>query len=376
MTDVVRAQSALPAGREPVVVPRARVIAFYLPQFHPIPENDEWWGAGFTEWRNVAKARPLFRGHYQPHVPGDLGFYDLRVPEVRAAQAEMAQSCGIEGFCYWHYWFGGRRILERPFNEVVATGEPDFPFCIGWANQTWTGIWHGLSNKILVQQTYPGRSDYEAHFRAILPALTDPRYITVDRRPLVYVYDPANLPEGREFTDTWRELAHREGFPGLYFVGEAQVPWNPASKGLDAMVDKRMLPIVQWAPLTDPIGRWKWERKRRFGRPTVYQYGDVWERLVTPPVPDLPNVVRHARLMPNWDNSPRSGANALVLDGCTPDLFRRQVKVVLNQVHDQPVDRRLVFLKSWNEWAEGNYVEPDLKFGRGYLDVLREELLG
>ena len=150
---------------------RARVIAFYLPQFHPIPENDEWWGPGFSEWRNVAKARPLFRGHYQPRIPGELGFYDLRVPETRWAQAELARTHGVEGFCYWHYWFAGRRILERPFNEVLRFKEPDFPFCLAWANQTWTGIWHGLRDKILIEQTYPGRQDYLAHFQALLAGI-------------------------------------------------------------------------------------------------------------------------------------------------------------------------------------------------------------
>ena len=155
-----------PAGARTgiALIRQARVIAFYLPQFHPIPENDEWWGPGFTEWRNVAKARPLFRGHYQPRIPADLGFYDLRVPETRWTQAELAKSHGIEGFCYWHYWFAGRRILERPFNEVLQLKEPDFPFSLGWANQTWTGIWHGLNDKILIEQTYPGHHDYIAHF--------------------------------------------------------------------------------------------------------------------------------------------------------------------------------------------------------------------
>lgn len=135
---------------------RARVIAYYPPQYHPIQENDEWWGKGFTEWTNVAKAKPLFPGHYQPHLPADLGFYDLRVPEVRHEQAEMARSHGVEGFCYWHYWIGGRRLLERPFNEVLKSGEPDFPFCLAWANESWTGVWHGSPQTTLMEQTYPG----------------------------------------------------------------------------------------------------------------------------------------------------------------------------------------------------------------------------
>ena len=167
---------------------KPRLIAFYLPQFHPIPENDEWWGRGFTEWTNVAKAVPLFRGHYQPHFPADLGFYDLRVPEVREAQAAMAKAYGIEGFCYYHYWFGhGRRLLERPFNEVLSSGKPDFPFCLCWANDTWTGIWHGAPNKVLIEQRYPGVEDYKAHFYALLDAFRDPRYMTVDGKKIFII---------------------------------------------------------------------------------------------------------------------------------------------------------------------------------------------
>jgi lipopolysaccharide biosynthesis protein len=166
------------------MTPRPRIIALYLPQYHPIPENDAWWGKGFTEWTNTAKARPLFRGHYQPHVPADLGFYDLRVPETRLAQATMAREYGIEGFCYYHYWFAGTRLIERPFNEVLASGQPDFPFCLCWANQTWTGAWHGLMNQILIEQTYPGTDDHRRHFDTLLPAFLDRRYMTVDGKPI------------------------------------------------------------------------------------------------------------------------------------------------------------------------------------------------
>src|SRR3954467_6790017 len=172
-----------------------KLISFYLPQFHPIPENDEWWGRGFTEWTNTARATPLFRGHYQPHVPADLGFYDLRLPELRAAQAKLAREHGVEGFCYYHYWFAGRRILERPFDEVLASGQPDFPFCLNWANQTWTGNWHGAPNRVLIEQTYPGMDDHCRHFDALLPAFADQRCMKVDGRPLFVVYRPRELPE-------------------------------------------------------------------------------------------------------------------------------------------------------------------------------------
>src|SRR5215468_6799987 len=214
----------------------ARLIAFYLPQFHPIPENDEWWGPGFTEWTNVAKAVPMFRGHYQPHIPADLGFYDLRVPETREAQAAMARHFGIEGFCYYHYWFAGRRILERPFNEVLKSGAPDFPFCLCWANQTWTGIWYGSPNRVLIEQTYPGRTDHEAHFRELLPAFTDPRYMCVDGRPIFLIWRPRELPNPAAVLSFWRSLAVRAGLRGLYVCGMDGTGWDPVGDGFDAKV--------------------------------------------------------------------------------------------------------------------------------------------
>src|SRR5260370_41455353 len=176
-----------------LTMPQARLLAFYLRQFHPIRENDEWWGRGFTEWTNTAKAKPLFRGHYQPHVPADLGFYDLRVPETRQAQADMAAAYGIEGFCYYHYWFAGKRILERPFNEVLKSGQPKLPFCLCWANHTWTGIWLGEPNRILIEQTYPGEHDHRAHFDALLPAFTDPRYVTMHDKPIFVIFRPTEI---------------------------------------------------------------------------------------------------------------------------------------------------------------------------------------
>lgn len=186
-----------------------------LRQFHPIPENDAWWSKGFTEWTNVAKAKPLFPGHYQPRIPADLGFYDLRVPEVREAQAELARSAGIEGFCYYHYWFAGKRLLERPFNEVLESGKPDCPFCLCWANETWTGIWHGRLDRILAEQTYPGVEDDTRHFFYLPKAFRDPRYITIDGKPLFSVYNPRQLPEAKRTTNLWRKLAAESGLSAL-----------------------------------------------------------------------------------------------------------------------------------------------------------------
>jgi lipopolysaccharide biosynthesis protein len=363
----------------------ARLIAFYLPQYYPIPENDRWWGKGFTEWTNVAKAKPLFTGHYQPHIPADLGFYDLRVPETRAAQAEMARSCGIEGFCYWHYWFGhGKRILTLPFEEVLRTGEPDFPFCLCWANASWTGVWYGAPDRILVEQTYPGQGDYEAHFYAVLDALADDRYITIEGKPVFLVFRPLELPEPRFFTDLWRELALKSGLKGLFLLGVLSGGWKtwvPEDHGFDGAVLNNLQPAFGWL---DEPGNWYVERlaialtkqsakelyRKIFRRPKVITYRRAIDLALTSLSEKW---LQFPGVMPNWDNTPRSGADGTVFHGSTPELFRRHLRQAVAQVIDRDLDRRVVIIKSWNEWAEGNHLEPDLRFGKGYLEVIRDE---
>ncbi len=350
----------------------ARLIALYLPQFHPIPENDAWWGTGFTEWTNTAKATPLFRGHYQPHVPADLGFYDLRCPESRTAQADLARQYGVEAFCYYHYWFAGRRIIERPFNDVLASGEPDFPFCLCWANQTWSGIWHGNPRKVLIEQTYPGLDDHRRHFEYLLTAFRDPRYVRVDGKPLLAVYQPLDIPDVARVMAFWRDLATQAGLPGLHLVGmrSHQTDWNPEADGFDAMCTEGLPAPRPWVSMRTPL---KWAQRKlaeRQGRPTVYQYGEVMANLVPP---QRPGVVSYPTVIPNWDNTPRSGARGIVLHGSTPELFRAHVRQALDARREVPPERNLIFIKSWNEWAEGNHLEPDLRFGRQYLEVLREE---
>lgn len=351
----------------------ARVIAYHLPQFHPIPENDEWWGNGFTEWTNTAKARPLFKGHYQPHIPSDLGYYDLRLPETRDAQAAMARKYGIEGFCYYHYWFGGRRLLERPFNEVLASGEPDFPFCLCWANQTWTGIWHGTPNRVLIEQTYPGMEDHRRHFDTLLPAFCDKRYLKVDGKPLFMVYNLDELPDSPRVLEFWRGLAAKAGFPGLFLVAEHRIPdWDPKRHGYDAAVTIGLWRWAnKWVSWNHPIKKIKDKYRQWRGRPTVHLYERVIDSLISDRIQGIENF---PCVVPNWDNTPRSGRNGLVLHGSTPDLFRRHLRRALDRMRDVPYEHRIVFVKSWNEWAEGNHLEPDRKFGLQYLEVLNEEL--
>jgi hypothetical protein len=357
-----------------------RLIAFYLPQFHPIRENNEWWGKGFTEWTNVAKAKPLFRGHQQPKIPADLGFYDLRVPETRFAQAEMASNHGIEGFAYWHYWFGnGRRLLERPFDEVLTSGVPDFPFCLAWANESWTGIWHGAPDRVLIEQHFPGDLDYQSHFYHILPALTDDRYILVGGKPLFIIFKPENLPNPKRFTDIWRELAEKAGLPGLHLVGTAVPGWEPSKYGFDAVTMRnpgigRSLLFRDRSLLKNRLSLaitgtpfWKL-RKAVLSQPLIVPYANY----IRYALPISKFGENYPCVVPNWDNTPRSGKNGSVLLGSSPELFREHMEKAMEQVLPLPKDRQIVLLKSWNEWAEGNYLEPDLLYGKRYLQVIRE----
>lgn len=350
---------------------RARAIAFYLPQFHPIPENNEWWGAGFTEWTNTAKAKPLYRDHYQPHVPADLGFYDLRLPEAREAQAVMARDYGIEGFCYYHYWFGGRRILERPFNEVLTSGKPDLPFCLCWANETWTGIWHGLANQILIEQTYP-EEDMRQHRGYLIRAFLDQRYMKIEGKPIFLVYRPLDIPDVHDFTNHLRNDAEKAGLPGVHLVGVV-VPrdWIPRNSGFDASAHP-LLSRRDWVSPRKPI-KWLVNRYRRMtGKPIIRNYLDVIPELLPPKVP---GVINYPCVFPNWDNTPRSGKNGIVLHNSTPEYFRIHVRQALQINNGIPLEQNLLFVKSWNEWAEGNHLEPDLRFGKAYLEVIRDELL-
>jgi len=353
---------------------KVRAIAFYLPQYHPIPENDEWWGKGFTEWTNVTKAKPLFKGHYQPHLPADLGFYDLRLPEARQAQANLAQEYGIHGFCYYHYWFGnGKRILERPFNEVIESGQPNFPFCLAWANQTWSGIWHGLTDKILVEQTYPGKEDYKAHFYSLIKAFTDPRYIKIDDKPVFLIFRPQELPNALEFMDYWRELSLKVGLKGIYFIAiRDPYLWSGELNGFDGVTSLPPFDVLsQISPsVFDRILR-KILRKFLQDYPSTYKYSEF---------------VQYAKdyriskdgffpcICPNWDNTPRSGINGRVLQNSTPELFRIHLRDAIESISQRSEKERFIFIKSWNEWAEGNYLEPDQKFGTSYLDVLKDEI--
>lgn len=381
--------------------PKARVIAFYLPQFHPIPENDKWWGKGFTEWINVGKAKPLFKGHLQPRVPADLGYYDLRMPEIREAQAQMAREAGIEGFCYWHYWFShDKQLLERPFNEVLQSGKPDFPFCLGWANHDWTNKTWDVGHKKVQEQTLMkviySEEEYIKHFYDVLPAFKDKRYITVDEKPLFFVYSALGFPDTKAFITLWQDLAKQNGLKGIFFVGLGystyddeinaksiignKLPDHAAEnyrKLLDAGYDavnsrgfKRADYLARsWAEKVwrsiamrvfryTPVSKIKQKNINKY----LYVKEDHWENV-------------YPTLLPNWDRTARSGRKARLYYESTPEVFEKQIQQALTLVENRPYEHRILILQSWNEWAEGNYVEPDLDYGHGYLEALKRQLL-
>lgn len=355
---------------------KARVIAFYLPQFHPIPENDEWWGKGFTEWTNVGKAKPLFRGHEQPKVPSELGYYDLRIPEVRISQAQLAKESGIEGFCYWHYWFGfGKQLIEKPFNDVLSSGQPDFPFCLGWANESWKGFDHGLSNrKILIEQLYPGVDDYVNHFYKVLPAFKDERYIKVENKPIFLIYRPLASDQISIFIKTWRDLAFKNGLDGIFFIGQKNSLENNLEDfwkiDLDAVNTIRLNHYLFYRTFFQKlISKFK---KIFHGVPLVYPYNKVSKYFLNEDVDSLDNVL--PTIIPNWDHTPRSGKEGFVVTRSTPFLFEKHVNEAINIVSRKDPEKRIIFLKSWNEWAEGNFMEPDLKWGKEYLNALKRQI--
>ncbi|MBQ0088672.1 MAG: glycoside hydrolase family 99-like domain-containing protein [Prevotellaceae bacterium] len=378
---------------------KARFIALYLPQYHPVKENDENWGKGFTEWTNTAKATPLFRGHYQPHIPADLGFYDLRLEDTRIAQAELAKEYGIEGFCYWYYWFGnGDKILERPLNEVIKSGKPDFPFCVAWANHSWTtSTWEKVNNEkksvIIKEQKYLGAEDYTKFFYELLPAFKDKRYITVDGKPFFMIHNPEAIPDIDVFIKVWRELALANGLKGIYMIGSTtgisyknsknghKLPnLNDTEKLYDALIDKgfdavnsrglnRALVQVQGRLLNFLLTAIN--TRLRIKILHKYKQAKVNDKILSE-YDTRDNVF--PSLYCSYDRSPRAGKAATILTESTPAVFKKLLKRAVKLMANKPEQQRIAILTSWNEWGEGNHLEPDLKYGRGYLEAIRDSL--
>jgi lipopolysaccharide biosynthesis protein len=343
-----------------------RLIAFYLPQFHPIAENDLWWGRGFTEWTNVTRARPVFEGHYQPHLPSELGFYDLRVPEVREEQAQLAGEHGIHGFCYYYYWFGGKRLLERPFEEVLATGKPDFPFCICWANETWTRRWDGAEQEVLMPQVHSDELD--ARFiHGLIPAFRDPRYIRVQGRPLLVIYRATQLSDAARTIAIWAQECRAAGLPPPFVLAALTFDvGDPGPLGCDGALE---FPPhqVRARLVTDELSLLD---KQYAGY--VFDYAAAARWYLDRPEPEYP---LFRTVMTGWDNTPRRPQHSNVFLGSSPVRYEEWLAGAIRLARQRyPPGGRLVFINAWNEWAEGAHLEPDQRFGRAYLEATREAL--
>lgn len=353
-----------------------KIIAFYLPQYHPTLDNDKWWGKGFTEWTNVGKAKPLFPGHYQPKVPADLGYYDLRLPEVREAQAELAKEAGIYGFCYYHYWFGnGKQELELPFNEVLRLGKPDFPFMLCWANESWhKKFWDkdgkGTSREMLVEQTYPGDQDIIDHFYHLLPAFKDPRYIKIDEKPAFMVYRPLDHPKISKFISIWNELAKKEGLNGFSFIAyywskDSQDTYNKLRKlGFNKIGKLGMWTAAR--PQNRYINKIDSILHNIFHFPKIVDMKKINNKIFTEW--DASEDI-YPTIVPNWDHTPRSGKSGMLFKNADPMMFQYQIEKIIKLTKNKKDN--IIFLKSWNEWGEGNYVEPDMRFGNGFLKAIK-----
>jgi GT2 family glycosyltransferase/predicted SAM-dependent methyltransferase len=340
---------------------RAKCIAFYLPQYHPIPENNIWWGEGFTEWTNVTKAKPLYDGHYQPHLPANLGFYDLRVPETREAQAKLAKDHGIYGFCYYHYWFNGKRLLERPFQEILSSGEPSFPFCLCWANENWTRAWDGRQGEVLIKQNYSEKDDRD-HIKYLLNIFKDKRYIRIKGRPLMLIYLSTRLPNAKRTIEIWREEAQKQG-EELYICKVESAPYeygDPSKSGFDASVEFQ----PDWGNL-GPL------KSQLSDGHHLYDYSNVVKRMLNKPIPTYK---RYPCVTPMWDNSPRRKKSSLILDNSTPEAYELWLSETVSSLNNRDLDDDIIFINAWNEWGEGNHLEPDRRHGLKYLESTKKVL--
>lgn len=359
---------------------KMKILAYYLPQFHPTEFNDKWYGKGFTEWTNVGKAKPLFRGHYQPKVPADLGYYDLRLPEIAEQQVELAKYAGIFGFCYWHYWFGnGEELLDMPFKRVVECGKPDFPFCLAWANESWKRKqWNKNAEDLVIkEQKYPGSVDNEMHFYNYLKAFKDKRYLTYNGKPIFIIYKPFEFINVASFIREWNELAKKNGISdGFYFIGMINLNEDHEkliSLGFSASTLHHMSRLRSDRSLLQRIKRTlQVQLLPKIRRPILVDYKKYIESAWDYSFDSKEDVI--PTLLPNWDHSPRSGLKTPIFVNTTPDNWDILVNKFNSQIKKKK--NKIAIIRAWNEWGEGNYIEPDLKYGTGFLDVLHKYLKG
>ena len=364
-----------------------KVIAYYLPQFHSIEENDHWWGEGFTEWTNTKKAKPLYDGHYQPRVPLNDFYYNLTNKKHRQWQADLAKTYGLYGFCYYHYWFKGKRLLEKPFNDVLASGEPDFPFCLSWANEPWTRTWDGSENDVLMPQEYGNKKDWLEHFNYLINAFNDPRYIKIDGKPLFVIYNPEDILQCNEMLIYWQHLAKQNGLPGIYFIDTLSGSKNTAISGFDASIEfEPMYSLFNRIELYSAVKRSikdllkKWVRLLSLHKLSVfrnftidyYSFDDIWRKILERKISATNRQIIPGAFV-DWDNSPRKSQHALIVKGATPEKFEKYLTMQIDRsINDY--QSSFLFINAWNEWAEGTYLEPDQQYKYGYLEAVRNAI--
>lgn len=343
-----------------------RAIAFFLPQFHTVPENDNWWGEGFTEWTNVTKAVPQFVGHYQPHLPGALGFYDLTNPEILKKQAKLARAYGIEGFCIYHYWFGGRRILEKPAELLLSHPDIDINYCLCWANENWTRRWDGLESDVLLGQQHSPADDI-AFIESMFPYFRDERYIRIEGKPVLVVYRPSLLPDAGATAARWREACRAAGIGEIYLMATHSFERiDPRSIGFDGAT--QFAPNGSGVPVRNNAVNPIWPEYRG----NVFDYRDLVATAAVTPAADF-DLFRC--VAPGWDNSARKPGFGNTFINSTPRAYGEWLaQACSDTLRRFSQNKRLVFINAWNEWAEGAHLEPDRYFGHAYLEKTREIL--
>jgi hypothetical protein len=369
-------------------------IALYLPQFHAIPENDAWWGAGFTDWVHVRRATPGFAGHQQPHVPLD-GYYDQTEEPVLRRQVELAQRYGVAGFAHYHYWFDGKQLLQRPTERFLALRELRHGFCLAWANETWSRRWDGQEHAILIQQEHPPvKERWELHFQYLIRAWTDERALTVDGKPIFLIYRPHRIDAVGDLFDYWRERAAAHGLPGLYFVAmdqsgvcdahikkhfDAYLTFQPhvARRALverhKSAVERGLAAARRLLPSDMPLAKALLERYLDYRQaPTVLDYDAVWREIVARPFER--GITTFPTAFPSWDNSARHGRRAVIYHGASPEKFEHWLRRLAGALTQNRPEERFLFINAWNEWSEGAHLEPDQRHGYGYLEALARVL--
>lgn len=362
---------------------KIQTIAFYLPQFHEIPENNKWWGEGFTEWTNVKKAKPLYDGHYQPKIPKDENYYDLSSSESIKWQAEIASKYGVDGFCIYHYWFNGKKLLEKPLEILLKNKSINIKYCICWANESWTNAWVSSNTKVLIEQTYGDKKEWDQHFRYLVQFFKDERYITNNNKPLLVIYRPELIPNLNKMLDYWNKLAVESGFDGICYAYQ--------QSGLDdnGMDNSRFDLDIEYQPkyalkdkdeknilrkniriVVNRLNNTVFKNKniaRKANKVRTYDYDEIWKLIINRKAKSPKST---AGAFVNWDNTPRKGINGFAIEGSSPEKFGRYMELQYQNIINN-YQNKYLFIFAWNEWAEGGYLEPDEKYKFRYLEALK-----